>query len=336
MLVMNINAIVLAAGKGTRMKSNEPKCAHIIIDRPMVQYVIDALKEINVDNIIVVIGFGREKMKQILNSGVKFAIQDDQLGTAHAVKQAKPYLKDKEGITLITIGDMPFIKKETLESLIVNHIQKKADLTVLSVEHPQPYGYGRIIRDENNRVIEIVEDRDCTRDQAAIREINSAVYAINNFLLFKHIDEIKPSNNQNEFYLTDLIKIFNEHKYNVQGYKINDYNELSGINNKLELMKMEEEYQRKIIEKHLLDGVTIHKPRTVTIGKNVVLSPDVTIMPNTQITGKTKVDSHAILGPNTTIHNCVVNKNATVKHSIIENIIVEENQIIGPFANIKK
>jgi bifunctional UDP-N-acetylglucosamine pyrophosphorylase/glucosamine-1-phosphate N-acetyltransferase len=332
---MEISAIILAAGKGTRMKSEMPKCAHMIIDKPMVEYVVDALREVKIKNIVTVVGYGKKTIQDLLEGKVEFAIQEEQLGTAHAVKQARAFLEGKQGITIIAIGDMPFIRRETFYSLIINHMQECADLTVLTVEHPQPYGYGRIIRDDSGQVVAIVEERDCTKDQTAIREINSSVYAVENELLFNAIDQISNNNVQNEFYLTDLVKVFNKNGYKVSGYKINDYNELSGINNKLQLSEMEQEYQKKIIEKHLLNGVTIHNPSTVVIGKDVILSPGVTIMPNTYVTGKSKVGKNTVLGPGTQIINSTIGAHTNINYSIIDNSEIKDNDSIGPYKVVK-
>lgn len=332
---MEISAIVLAAGKGTRMKSELPKCAHMIIDKPMVEYVVDALKELKIKNIVTVVGYGREVIQELLANKTEFAIQSEQLGTAHAVKQARPFLEGKEGITIIAIGDMPFIRKETFYSLLINHMQECAQLTVLTVEHPQPYGYGRIIRDDNGNVVGIVEEKDCTKDQTAIREINSSIYAVENELLFDALDEITNDNSQKEYYLTDLVKVFNQKGYKVNGYKINDYNELSGINNKLQLSEMEAEYQKKIIETHLLNGVTIHNPATVVIGKDVKIANGVTIMPNTYVTGKSTIGKNSILGPGTDIRNSTIGENVRITYSIIEDAKIKDNEIIGPYKVIK-
>lgn len=333
---MEISAIILAAGKGTRMKSELPKCAHIIIDKPMVEYVVDSLREVKIQNVITIIGYGKEKIKELLqNKNVKFAVQEEQLGTAHAVMQAQPLLEDKDGITIIAIGDMPFIKRETFYALIINHIQECADLTVLTVEHPQPHGYGRIIRDDNGQVLAIVEERDCTKEQASIREINSSVYAVDNQKLFKYINKIKRENDQNEYYLTDLVKVFNENGLKVSGYKTSNFYELSGINNKLQLAEMEQEYQKKIIETHLLNGVTIHNPQTVSIGKDVKIAPGVEIHSNTLILGKTVLEEDVIVGPCSQIRDCIVKRGATISNSIVNNSIIEENSVVGPFQKIE-
>lgn len=330
-----MSAIILAAGKGTRMKSDMPKCAHTIIDKPMLEYVIDSLKALKIQNIVAVVGYGKEKLMEAVGDKVLYAIQEEQLGTGHAVMQAKSFLQGKEGITIIAIGDMPFIKKETLYSLIINHMQERADLTVLTVDHPQPYGYGRIYRNDKNQVVRIIEEKDCTKEQTDITEINASVYAVDNKLLFDSLDLIKNDNTQKEYYLTDIVDIFIQKGYRVNGYRANDYKELSGINNKLQLMEMECDLQKKIIEKHLLSGVTIHSPYTVVIGKDVMIESGVVINANTQIIGKSEIYKDAVIGPNSMINNSIIKARAIIESSIVVDSVIEENETITPFSNIR-
>lgn len=331
---MEINAIILAAGKGTRMKSDQPKCAHLIIDKPMVEYVVDTLISLKVKNIVTVVGYGKEQIIELLDGKTDFVYQEEQLGTAHAVRQAQPLLEGKEGITIIAIGDMPFIKRETFYSLLISHMQEQADLTVMTVEHPQPYGYGRVLRDQFGNVIKIIEERDCTKEQTSIREINSSIYAVNNELLFSALEEINNDNAQKEYYLTDLVKVFNKKGYKINGYKSNDFKEISGINDKHQLIQMENEFQNKIIEKHLLNGVTIHKPETVVLGKEVKISSGVTILPNSYIVGKTKIGNNVTIGPSSLVHNSVIEDNVIIEFSTVRNSTIVANQKIGPFKEI--
>ncbi|MFA5543737.1 MAG: sugar phosphate nucleotidyltransferase [Bacilli bacterium] len=332
---MELSAIILAAGKGTRMKSELPKCAHTIIDKPMVEYVVDTLKELKIKKIVTVVGYNKEVLMDCLQDSVEYAIQEEQLGTAHAVMQAREKIEGMDGITIIAIGDMPFIKKDTLYSLIINHMQEGAKLTVLSVDHPQPYGYGRIVRDNNNQVVGIVEERDCTKEQSMIREINASVYAVETELLFDALDEIENNNSQKEYYLTDLVKIFNNKGLRVCGYKANDYQELSGINTQNQLADMEEEYQRKIIDKHLFNGVSIHNRSTVVIGKNVKIEAGASIMSNVVITGKSEIEKNAKIGPMSIIKDSIVRTGANIAYSIVENSIINEKEVVLPFSNIK-
>lgn len=331
---MDINAIVLAAGKGTRMNSDEPKCAHYIIDKTMVEYVVDSLIGAKIKEIITVVGYRREVIEDILRGKTKFAYQEEQLGTAHAVLMAEEHLKGKEGLTLIAIGDMPFITKNTYSNLISSHIQSGADLTILTTEHPNPYGYGRIIRDENEEVLEIVEEKDCTKKQRAITEINASIYVVDNLKLFEMIHEIKSNNNQHEYYLTDIVKIFKQRGFKVSAYKTSDYNEISGVNDKIQLMEMEEVLRNKIIRKHLANGVTIHSPQTVVIGLGVKLEPGVIIRPGSIIVENSEIKKNAIIGPYAEIKSSVVHQNAAVKFSRIKDSVIAENTIIGPYIDM--
>lgn len=333
---MDISAVILAAGKGTRMKSDHPKCAHNVIDKPMIEYVVDSLNELKVKNIVAIVGYGKETIMDLLKDRVTYVVQEEQLGTAHAVLQARSILEGKSGITIIAIGDMPFIRKETFYSLVINHLQERSDVTVLSVDHPQPYGYGRIVRDDEGSVVAIVEERDCTKDQTSITEINSSVYAVNNDILFSCLDEVNNKNNQKEYYLTDIVGICRNKGLKVSAYKARDYKELSGINNKLQLMEMEEEYQKAIIKNHLLNGVSIHNQETVVIGKEVIIEGGAEIFANSILTGSTKVEKFATVGPNSHVHNSIVKKGANVFASFLVGVTVGENEKVGPFAHLKK
>ena len=331
---MDINAIVLAGGKGTRMKNETPKCANLIIDKPMVEYVIDSLKELKIKNIVTIVGYGKEVIMNLVEGKTKFAIQEEQLGTAHAVMQARELLEGIDGITIIAIGDVPFIKRETFYALLISHMQEQAQLSVLTVDHPEPSGYGRILRNENGDVVKIIEDRDCTKEQTAIREINASIYAVDNELLFKYLNEVSNNNAQKEYYLTDLVEIFINHNHKVNGYKTSNYREVSGINNQEQLMNMEEDYQKVIIEDHLFKGVSFHNPTTITIGKDVTIESGVVIYPNTQITGNSKIGKNSIIGPNSYIHNSTIGAEAKVFYSVVKNAKVRAKKEIGPFEEL--
>lgn len=330
----DIRAVVLAAGKGTRMNSEEPKCAHYIIDKTMIEYVIDSLNGAKIFDIITVVGYKREVIQNILKDRSKYVIQEEQLGTAHAVLMAEQLLKDKGGITLIAIGDMPFVSKSTYSNLIAAHIQEHADLTILTTEHPNPYGYGRIIRNEDDEIIEIVEEKDCTKLQRSIQEINASVYVVDNNKLFDAIREVKAINNQKEYYLTDIVKIFSKRGYKIYGYKVSDYKEISGVNDKIQLVEMEEELRKKIIRKHLINGVTIHNPDTVTIGVDVKIASGAIIRENTNILCNSVIGKNCKIGPFTEIKNSQIGDGASIKFSYIKNSVIENNERIGPYVFI--
>lgn len=332
--MVDIRAVVLAAGKGTRMNSDEPKCAHYIIDKTMIEYVIDSLNGAKINDVITVVGYRREVIEDILKDRSRYAYQEEQLGTAHAVLMTEEYLKDKTGITLIAIGDMPFVSKSTYSNLIATHIQEKADLTILTTDHPNPYGYGRIVRDEDDEILEIVEEKDCTKLQRSISEINSSVYLVDNQKLFESIREIKANNHQKEYYLTDIVKIFKKKGYKVFGFKASDYKEISGVNDKLQLAEMEGLLRDKIIRKHLANGVTIHNPDTVTIGVDVKIASGAIIRENTNIVSKSIVEKNCKIGPFTEVKNSHIGEGASIKFSYIKDSNIESNQKLGPFVYI--
>lgn len=332
---MQVNAIILAAGKGTRMNSDLPKCAQLIIDKPMIEYVVEALADVNPTEIVTVVGYKREVIEKILNQRTKFAIQEDQLGTAHAVMMTKPFLEKKEGSTIIAIGDMPFISKQTYYNLLNSHLQENNDITILTTSHPNPFGYGRIVRDECGNVLEIVEEKDCSEEQRQITEINSSVYVVDNKRLFSSLNDISNNNKQKEYYLTDIVKIFKNKKYKIGSYKIDNYHEISGVNDKYQLMEMETTLQDAIIKKHLLSGITIDKPSSVVIGASVVLSPGVIIRPGSIVVGNTIVGNNSTIGPNSEVVNSRIGQNVVIKHSIIEDSNIGDNQVVGPFVSLK-
>jgi bifunctional UDP-N-acetylglucosamine pyrophosphorylase/glucosamine-1-phosphate N-acetyltransferase len=335
-MFMKIFGIVLAAGKGTRMQSEEPKCAHYIIDKTMVEYVVDSLRGAKIQDIITVVGYRHETIERILGSRSQYALQEEQLGTAHAVLMAEPFLKDEEGLTIIAIGDMPLVSKDTYASLIGFHLQSGADLTVLTTEHPTPYGYGRVIRDENDEITGIVEEKDCGEIEKNITEINSSIYVADNQKLFRYLHDIKNNNNQKEYYLTDIVKVFRENGLSVRAHKTNNYREISGVNDKVQLMQMENELIERINRRHLQNGVSIHSPQTVIIGVDVKCKPGAVIMPGSIIIQNSIIEKNALIGPYTEIKNSIIDEGAVVKYSKVKDSHIKMNSKIGPYVNVEK
>lgn len=237
---MKLNAIILAAGKGTRMKSDLPKCAYPFCGKPMVSYILDSCKKAGIDNIVCIVGYKKEEMMKVLPADVKVAYQSEQLGTGHATKCAYDALKDEDGLTLIFPGDMPLIDSQTIKELVENHIQNQNALTVVTTILDDPKSYGRIYR-ENGNVKKIIEFKDCTEEQKQIKEINVALYCVDNKLLFESLEGISNNNKANEYYLTDIIEIIGKDK-KVDTFVVeNDYR-LTGINDLETLAETEKAY----------------------------------------------------------------------------------------------
>lgn len=237
----NINktsAIILAAGKGTRMKSELPKVLHEVCGKPMIMHIIETLKLVGITDIIVVVGHKAEMVKTVVGDGVKYALQAEQKGTGHAVMQAINLLNEK-GNTLIVTGDTPLIEPGTLFNLLDNHIKNENKGTVLSAEFKDPFGYGRIIRDYDNNVVGIIEEKDATELQKSIREVNTGIFCFNNQSLFKGLSMIKNNNAQSEYYLTDMVGILNRMDQRFGSYLLSDNEQVLGINDREQLAQAE-------------------------------------------------------------------------------------------------
>lgn len=243
---MNINAIILAAGKGTRMKSELPKCAYPICGKPMISYILDACRNANVNDICVIVGHKKEVFEEMLKDTVIFAYQNEQLGTGHAVKCAKDFYQNKNGITLIFPGDMPLIDSNTIKGLIANHLENKNDLTVVTTIVDDPFGYGRIYK-ENSQIIKIVEEKEANPSEKEIKEINTGLYCINTNLLLSSIEQIKNDNNKGEYYLTDIVEILGKTN-KVNSYIVPFDIKLTGINDLDTLSKVEEAYKKELVK----------------------------------------------------------------------------------------
>lgn len=235
-----IAVLVMAAGKGTRMNSDLPKVLHHINGKPLIEHVLDAARELKPDQLIVIIGHGREDvMKALAGENIQFAVQEPQLGTGHAVMQAQPLLNNFKGEIVILSGDVPLLRAATLQRLLAEHRSQNADVTVLSTTAPDPEGYGRIIRDEQGKFIKIVEDREADTSEKLVNEINSGIYCFESRMLFSSLAQLKPDNAKSEYYLTDIVQILNASGGLVQAVDIADFWEVCGINTIAELRAAE-------------------------------------------------------------------------------------------------
>ncbi len=327
-------AIVLAAGKGTRMKTELPKCAFPILKKPMIEYIVENIEKSILDETVMVIGHKREVFETLLKDRVQYVYQEEQLGTGHATLMAADLLEGKSGSTIILLGDMPLIDNRVINKIMNAHENSNNDLTVVTTHFDNPKGYGRIIRNQYDRITAIIEDLDCTKEQKQIKEVNSGIYVVNNKLLFEVLPKIEKSRRKSEYYLTDIVSLLQEN-HHVGTFVMRDAYRVMGVND-LYAISVAERYMRdEINRQHMLNGVSIINPDTVTIGHNVNIDSNVTIQPNTTITGESKIMEGSIIGPNSEIHNSIIYRDVQVKHSLVFDSTVKARSTIGPFAHLR-
>ncbi|MBN8210971.1 bifunctional UDP-N-acetylglucosamine diphosphorylase/glucosamine-1-phosphate N-acetyltransferase GlmU [Bacillus sp. NTK071] len=332
---MNRFAVVLAAGQGTRMKSKLYKVLHPVCGKPMVEHVVDQLDQLKLENIVTVVGHGAEKVRDQLGAKVEYVLQEEQLGTAHAVMQTQDALSTKDGVTLVVCGDTPLITSETMDSLLSYHEQKGAKATILTAKADNPFGYGRIIRDENGSVQRIVEQKDASDAEQQVTEINTGTYCFDNKTLFETLQLVKNENAQGEYYLPDVVEILQKQGEVVAAYQTADFDETMGVNDRVALSKAEIAMKKRINEKHMRNGVTLIDPDQTYISPEAVIGQDTVIYPGTTISGKTIIGDEAKIGPNSEIKDSKVGNISVVKQSVIHDSEVGNAVNIGPFAHVR-
>ena len=331
---MNFKAIILAAGKGTRMKSKFPKVVHKVCGKEMVNHVIDVSKNSGVNDIVVILGHESETVKEKLPKDTMIAMQTEQLGTGHAVIMAKEYINDEDTIVVLC-GDTPLVKEETLKKLFDYHLENEYHATVLTTCVDNPTGYGRIIRDENQDLLKIVEQKDANEEEKKAKEINSGIYCFNGKSLRESLDLLDNKNAQGEYYLTDTIKIMRDKGQKVGAFNGSTIEELMGVNSRVELSKAEEIMRRRINESHMVNGVTIIDTNSTYIESNVEIGNDTIVYPGTMLQGNTKIGSSCIIGMNSSITNSQIGDYTEVESSTIVDSIVGENTTVGPYAYLR-
>lgn len=331
----NRYAVILAAGQGTRMKSKLYKVLHPVCGKPMVQHVVDQVSMLNINKIVTIIGHGAELVQAELGEKTLYALQEAQLGTAHAVMQAKEILDGKEGVTIVVCGDTPLIKQETMEALFQHHEETAAKATVLTAWTENPAGYGRVIRDENGHVEKIVEHKDATDDERLIKEINTGTYCFDNKALFDALSRVKNENVQGEYYLPDVIEILKNDGFSVAAYQTADFEETLGINDRVALSLAEQFMKKRINEGHMLNGVTIIDPLNTYIGPDVKIGQDTVLYPGTILSGQTEIGANCTIGPNSQIENCMIGDHTTIRQSAAFDSQIGQDVQIGPFAHIR-
>ncbi len=330
---MSLHIVILAAGQGSRMKSDLPKVLHKVAGKPMLQHVVDTVKELDADGIHIIVGHGAEKVKDTITGDINWCHQAEQLGTGHAVAQALPNIP-KDSKVLVLYGDVPLIAKDTLALMLDGVTEEKIALLTVQLENPK--GYGRIIRNFEGNIKAIVEEKDATEEIKDINEINTGILALNANHLHKFIPQLGNNNAQGEYYLTDLIALANKAGNKIQAYHPEFEQEVQGVNNRLQLCELECWFQSRISEQLMLDGVTLYDPNRIDIRGTLVCGRDVEIDVNCIFIGNVELADGVTIGSNCIIENSKIGSNSVVfANSIIEDSTVAEDASIGPFARLR-
>jgi bifunctional UDP-N-acetylglucosamine pyrophosphorylase/glucosamine-1-phosphate N-acetyltransferase len=331
-----IKTIVLAAGKGSRLKSKVPKVLHKIFDKPILAWVLDSVAEVQQEEIIVVCGHKAEQLENFLHAYPVITVrQENQLGTGHAVMCAAQKLGDFEGTVLIVNGDSPLIKPETLNNLLEYHKDTRADLTVLTCAVQNPNGYGRLIR-RNNQIIGIKEEKDCSEAEKTIREINAGVYCFEWNTVKNGLKTLSNNNAQEEYYLTDLVDWSYSQGLAIASLELDDPNEVLGVNAREDLAKVTKIKNDETLAALMESGVTIIDPTTTHISPEVEIGYDTVVLPGTYLHRRVTVGNNCIIGPNTSIFGpAEIGSNTTIMHSHISRSFIGDNCVIGPYAHLR-
>ena len=327
-------ALILAAGQGKRIKSDLPKVLHKVCGKEMVNHVIDTLRKENIEDINVIIGKGADLVKENTKSrNISYSLQEEQLGTGHAVKCAIDFLKGKRGTVAIFNGDAPLITEETIEELFKTHKENGNSATILTSILNDASGYGRIIR-KGNEVLKIVEHKDCNDEELKVKEINSGMYCFEIESLVECLGNLSNNNSQGEYYLTDVIGMLKEKNEKV-GALVISYEETLGVNSRVQLAEVEAVLRKRISNKHLENGVTIIDPNTTYIGIDVEIGQDTIIYPGNVLEGNTVIGKNCVLYPNSRINNSVIGESVDIQSSVILESKIGNQTTVGPFAYIR-
>ena len=331
--------VILGAGRGSRMESRDPdhsKVAYPILGKPLINYVIDAAKQLKPKEIYTVVGYGGKYTEECVKEYSKVVWQKQILGTGHALMQVKE-LADKDGDVIVVGGDTPLLTSSTLNKVYHKHEKNKNALTICTSVLENPTGYGRVIREKGSyRLLDIREDKDCNREEAEIGEINAGIYIIDNKLLQEYLPKLSNNNAKGEFYLSELVKLFNQAGYNVEAYVLEDAEDIYCVSDRVQLAYAAKRIKKRVNKKLMLSGVSIEDPDCTYISPETVIGKDCVIMPNTTILGKCKIGEGNFIGPNTTLINVQVGNDSHIKYSYLEDMKVKDGEHIGPYFTNKK
>ncbi|MGL4392344.1 MAG: bifunctional UDP-N-acetylglucosamine diphosphorylase/glucosamine-1-phosphate N-acetyltransferase GlmU [Fusobacteriaceae bacterium] len=330
---MKLKSLILAAGKGTRMKSELPKVIHKVNGIPMVKKIMNTLDELEVEENILILGHKKEVILKVLGD-VSYVEQKEQLGTGHAIKMAEEKLKNYDGDILVVCGDSPLVKKDTLQKLYDHHKKSGATTTLLTSIYENPFGYGRIVR-KDEKIIGIVEEKDASEEIKKIKEVNAAIYCFKNNELWNALAKVDNNNSKKEYYLTDVIKIQASENKKIEACLIEDHLELLGINSKVELALANKVLRERKNESLMEDGVIIIDPATTYIEDSVQVGRDTIIYPGVILQGETSIGENCQIIGNTRIINSNIKNEVIIESSVIEESILEDKVTVGPFAHLR-
>ena len=333
---MNVRAVILAAGQGTRMRSSLPKVLHPILGHPMVWYSVEAARKVTGADPVMVVGHGAQQVRQALEGQVNFVLQEQQLGTGHAAAQAEMVLKGHTDLVLVISADMPLLTPETLQRMIeIQQANSHGPMTMLTVIDENSRGFGRVIRGEAGGVLAVVEEAQATPEQMALHELNAGVYCFSSDWLWSALKRV-PLSPKGEYYLTDSVAIAVEDGFQVAALTIEDATETIGINTRVHLAEAAAVMRDRINTSWMLAGVTIIDPASTYIEPEVVIGQDSMIWPNTYLHGETEIGERCSLGPNTIVRSTQIGKDCTVLSSVLEGAVLEDHVDVGPFARLRK
>lgn len=325
------SAIVLAAGKGTRMHSNKNKVMHEVMHKPMIAHIVKNLKLAKVEKIVIIVGHQAKSIQDYFKDECLYALQEEQLGTGHAVMQAS-VLQGDDSDTIVLCGDGPCIQQSTIEELF--EANEKFDCSVVTSILEEPKSYGRIVR-SNEQVAKIVEAKDCSNEQLAIKEINTGIFCFKTKKLFECLPLIKNNNIQHEYYLTDLVEIFNQKKYLVNGVHLKDNDEAMGVNDRIDLSKAQEWMKKQTNERHMRNGVTLLDPNNAYIDTEVVIGKESEIEGNVTISGDTKIGERVKISSGSVLINAIIEDDAIIVNSRVSDSVIKKKTTLGPNSHIR-
>lgn len=330
--------VILGAGRGSRMESRDPdhsKVAYPILGKPLINYVIDACKGLGLKDIFTVVGYGGKYTEDCVKDYSKVVWQKQVLGTGHALMQVKE-LKDKDGDIIVVGGDTPLLTTETLQKVYHKHEKDDNALTICTSVLENPKGYGRVIREKGSyRLLDIREDRDCNEEEVEITEINAGIYIINNKLLQEYLPKLSNDNAKKEFYLSELVKLFNRDGYKCEAYVLEDAQDIFSVSDRFQLSYAARVIRKRVNRKLMLSGVSIEDPETTYISPDIEIGRDTVIMPNTTINGKCKIGEANWIGPNTVLRNVEMGNDNRIVSSYLTNVKISNGKFIGPYVKME-